>query len=88
MSTEISPIEARIGKHGETTSKALFRDNALIFEAIPVGKEFLSLPLYSFEKRWGKSMKKQEMPLIISIVIFFFFNFLWSYVQHTNNPIT
>jgi hypothetical protein len=39
MSTEISQIEARIGNHEESTSKALFRDNYLIFEAVPVGKE-------------------------------------------------
>lgn len=86
MSTEISPVEVRINKHEATASKALFRDNYLIFEAFPLGKEYLSFPLDSFETTWRRSLKKQEIPLITSAIIFFFFSFLWRYV-HTNDPI-
>ncbi len=76
MTLEIGTVEVRIGKQEATPSKALFRDNHLIFEAIPVGKEFLSLPIDSIETKWGRSMRKHETPLIISTVIFFFFSML------------
>ncbi len=86
MTSEICPIEVRLDKQEGTPSKALFKDNFLIFEAIPVGKEYLSLPVHSFETKWGRSMKKQETPLIISALIFFFFSLLALFVQ-TNDPL-
>ncbi len=85
-SIEISPIEVRIGKQELTPSKALFRDNHLIFETVSIGKEFLSLPFDSFEMKWRMSMRKQETPLIISALIFFFFSLLSRFV-HTNDPL-
>jgi hypothetical protein len=86
VSAEINLIEVRMGKQESTPSKALFRDNSLIIEAVPVGKEYLSLPLDSFETKLGRSMKQQEMPLIISSIIFFFFSLLARFV-HTNDPL-
>lgn len=86
MTSEISPIEVRASKRETTPSKALFKNNFLIFEAVSAGKEYLTLPLYSFETTWGRSMKKQEMPIIISGAVFFFFSLLSRYV-HTNDTL-
>ncbi len=86
MTSEISPIEVRLDKQEVTPSNALFRDSYLYFEAVPVGKEFLSLPLDSFETKWARSMRKHEISLIISAIIFFLFSLLARFV-HPNDPL-